>query len=49
MHETDVNPGTDYPDLEVGHKKDWGLSACPESCTRWAPPSARWARCAPPS
>jgi molybdopterin-dependent oxidoreductase alpha subunit len=25
MHETDVNPGTDYPDLEVGHKKDWAV------------------------
>lgn len=25
MRETDVNPGTDYPDLEVGHKKEWAV------------------------
>ncbi|WP_066521703.1 FdhF/YdeP family oxidoreductase [Curtobacterium ammoniigenes] len=25
MHDNDVNPGNEYPDLEVGHKKDWAV------------------------
>ena len=25
MHDRDVNPGTDYPDLQVGRNKDWAV------------------------
>ena len=25
MHDKDVNPGNEYPNLEVGHKKDWAV------------------------
>ncbi|CAM5379731.1 FdhF/YdeP family oxidoreductase [Leifsonia shinshuensis] len=25
MHDTDVNPGNEYPDLEVGHNKTWAV------------------------
>ncbi|MEY9952513.1 FdhF/YdeP family oxidoreductase [Leifsonia sp. EB34] len=25
MHDTDVNPGNEYPDLEVGHNKKWAV------------------------